>query len=200
MSCICSPEKRKAQAKRVSTLEILARFEDEHETLSRLAFVITGDIGTAERSVSEARELVRNGVYPFPFREQLTEWVKWVTIKAAITNSLHEIALCESRYANQNCMHSEHLLNGNDSKLREFRNFLLRIDPQIVIGELDPLARALAILRTTVRASILDCILRLKLSLDTVLAANCRAMTWLEEKRTGLSDKAPTPEPKLEKP
>ena len=200
MSCICSPKKRKAQAKRVSTLEILARFEDEHETLSRLAFVITGDIGTAERSVSEARELVTNGVYPFPFREQLTEWVKWVTIKAAITNSLHEIAPCESRYANQNCMHSEHLLNGNDSKLREFRNFLLQIDPEIVIGELDPLARAVAILRTTARASILDCILWLKLSLDTVLAANCRAMTRFEEKRAGLSDKAPTPEPKLEKP
>jgi hypothetical protein len=197
MSCIRSPKKRKAEAKRVSTFEILARFEVEHETFSRLAFVITGDIGAAERSVSEARELVTNGAHPFPF---LTEWVKWVTIKAAITNSLHEIARCESRYVNQNCMHSEHLLNGNNSKLSEFRNFLLQIDPEIVIGELDPLARAVAILRTTARASILDCILRLKLSLDTVLAANCRAMTWFEEKRTGLSDKAPTPESKLEKP
>ena len=184
----------------MSTFEILARFEDEHETLARLAFVITGDIGAAERSISEARELVTNGAHPFPFREQLTQWVKWVTIKAAITNSLHEIARCELRYVNQNCRHSEHLLNGNNSKLREFRNFLLQIDPEIVIGELDPLARAVAILRTTARASILDCILRLKLSLDTVLAANCRAMTWFEEKRTGLSDKAPTPEPKLEKP
>lgn len=200
MSCIRSPKKRKAEATRVSTFEILARFEVEHETFSRLAFVITGDMGAAERSVSEARELVTNGAHPFPFREQLTEWVKWVTIKAAITNSLHEIARCELRYVNQNCMHSEHLLNGNNSKLREFRNFLLQIDPEIVIGELDPLARAVAILRTTARASILDCILRLKLSLDTVLAVNCRAMTWFEEKRTGLSDKAPTPEPKLEKP
>ena len=200
MSCIRSPKKRKGEAKRVPTLEILARFEDEHETLSRLAFVITGDIGAADRSVSEARELVTNGAHPLPFREQLTEWVKWVTIKAAITNSLHEIARGESRYVNQNCMHSEHLLNGNDSKLREFRNFLLQIDPEIVIGELDPLARAVAFLRTTARASILDCILRLKLPLDTVLAANCRAITWFEEKRSGLSDKAPTPEPKLEKP
>jgi hypothetical protein len=200
MSCIRSPKKRKAEAKCVSTFEILARFEDKHETFSRLAFVITGDMGAAERSVSEARELVTNGAHPFPFREQLTEWVKWVTIKAAITNSLHEIARCESRYVNQNCMHSEHLLNGNNSKLREFRNFLLQIDPEIVIGELDPLARAVAILRTTARASILDCILRLKLSLDTVLAANCRAMTWFEEKRIALSDKAPTPEPRLEKP
>ena len=83
--------------------------------------------------------------HPLPFRKQLTEWVKRVTIEAAITNSLHEIARCESRYVNQNCTHSEHLLNGNDSKLREFRNFLLQIDPEIVIAELDPLARAIAI-------------------------------------------------------
>lgn len=200
MFCIHSTKKKIAQAKRASTAEILARLEDDHEPLSRLAFVITGDIGVAERSVSEARELVTNVAHPLPFRKQLTEWVKRVTIEAAITNSLHEIARCESRYVNQNCTHSEHLLNGNDSKLRELRNFVLHIDPEIVIAELDPLARAVAILRTTARASILDCILRLKLSLDTVLAANCRAMTWFAEKRTGLSDKGPTSEPKLEKP
>ena len=199
MACIRSPKKRKAEANRVSTWEILARFEDEHETLSKLALLITGDIGAAERSVSEARKLVRNGVHPLPFREQLREWVKWVTIEAAITNNLHEIARCESRYLNQNCTHSEHLLYGNDSKLRQFHNFLRQIDPEIVIAELDPLARAVAIMRTTARASILDCILLLQLSLDTVLAANCRAMTWVAEKRSGLSDKVPTPEPKMEK-
>jgi hypothetical protein len=198
MPCIHSTKKI-AEAKRASTAEILARLEHEHETLSRLAFVITGDIETAERSVSEARELAKNGAHPLPFPKHLTEWVKRVTIEAAITNSLDEIARCESRYVNHNCTHSEHLLNGNDSKLQEFRNFLLQIDPEIVIAELDPLARAVAIMRTTARASILDCILRLQLSLDTVLAANCKAMIWIAEKRTGLSDKAPTPEPKLEK-
>ena len=58
----------------------------------------------------------------------------------------------------------------------------------------------LVVLRTTGRASTLDCILQLRLSFDTVLAANCRAMTWFAEKRTGLSDKAPTPGQKLENP
>lgn len=200
MLCIRSPKKKKAEAKHVSTFEIRARFRDEHETLSRLAFVITGDRGAAERSVSKAHELVTNGVHPLPIRQPLKEWVKAVTITAAITNSLCEIARCESRYVNQDCMHSEHLLNGCDSKLKELRNFVLQTDPEIIIAELDPLARAVAIMRTTARASILDCILRLKLSLDTVLAANCRAMTWFEEKRTGLSYKAPIPEPKMEKP
>ena len=200
MSCIHSAKKKSAEVKRASTFEILAGFEDKREILWRMAFVITGDIEGAERSVSEARELVSNEVYPLPFREQLTEWVKWMTVKAAITNSLHEIARCESRYVHQNCIHSEHLLNGSDSKLREFRNFLLQIEPEIVVAELDPLARAVAILRTTARASILDCILRLQLSLDTVLAANCRAMDWFAEKRTELSHKGPSPQPKQEKP
>jgi hypothetical protein len=200
MSCICSVKKRKAEAKRVSTLEILARIEEEQETLWRLAYVITGDIGAAERSVGAARELVMNRAYPFPFPGQLTEWVKRVTINAAITNSLHEITRCGSRYVNQNCTHREHLLNGDDSKLREFRNLLMHIDPEIVIAELDSLARAVAILRTSACTSILDCILMLELSLDIVLAANCRAMTWFAEKRSGLGTKAPTPEPKQVKP
>jgi hypothetical protein len=195
MSRIHSTKKKIVEAKRASTSEITVRFQHEHEILSRLALVITGDIGAAELSVCKARELVTNGASPFP-----SEWHKRVTIEAAITNSFHEITRCESRYMYLNCDHSEHLLNGNDSKLREFRNLLLHIDPEIVIGELDPLARAVAILRTTGRASILDCILLLKLSLDTVLAANCRAMTWFAEKRTGLSDEAPTPGQKLEKP
>ncbi len=200
MPCIHSTNKKIAEAKRASTLEIQARFENEREILLRLAFLITGDLGAAERSVSQARELATDGAHPLPFHKQLTEWVKRVTIEAAITNSLHEIARSESRYINHNCTHPEHLLNGNDSKLGEFRNFLLQIDLKIVIAELDPLARAVAIMRTTARASILDCILRLRLSLDTVLAANCKVMIWIAEKRSGLSDKAPTAEPKQEKP
>ena len=39
-------------------------------------------------------------------------------------------------------------------------------------------------LRTTSRASILDCTTPLKLSADTVLAANCRAVSWIAERRS----------------
>ena len=193
-----SAKKKVAEAKRASTLETMVRFGYEHEILSRLALVITGDIRAAELSVCKARELVTNGKSPLPFRKHLTEWLKQVTVEAAITSSLDQIARCESRYMYLSCTRSEHLLNGSDSKLRHFCNLLLRTDPEIVIRELDPLARAVAILRTTGHASILDCILLLRLHLETVLAANCRAMAWLAEKRTALSDKARTPEQKLE--
>jgi hypothetical protein len=198
MSRTHSTKRKIAEAKRASISEILVRFEREQEILLRLALAITGDKGTAELSICRARELVMNGESSLPFRKLLTEWLKRVTVETAVTSSLHEIARCESRYMYLNCTHSEHLLNGSDSKLRQFRNLLLYIDPEIVVRELDPLARAVAILRTTGRASILDCILRLRLSLETVLAANCRAMAWFAEKRTALSDKAPTPEQKLE--
>lgn len=200
MFCGHSTQSTKPRTKRASSSEILDQFEHERETLSRLAFVIMGDKGAADLSVSEARELAMNGTNPFPFRDQLTEWVKWVTIKTVIKNSLDEIARCGPRYGYQNCAHTEHLLNGNGSKLQEFRNFLLQIDPELIIAELDPLARAVAILRVTERASILDCILRLKLSLDAVLAANCRTMTWFAERQTVAIDQAPALEAKLEKP
>jgi hypothetical protein len=164
-------------------LEILASFEDEHEKLVRLALLIAGDIEAADQSVRNAQEMATHSGCPLPLRGQLTEWVKWMTIKSAIACSHHEIVPCAPKYFNQTCTHSEHLLNGNDSKLQEFSNFLSRANPEMVIAELDPLARAVAVLRTTARASILDCTLKLKLSPDTVLAANCRAMTWIVQKR-----------------
>ena len=193
MSWLPSTKKKAAVTGRVSTLEILARFENEHEVLSRLALLITGNTVAAKRSVSKARELATHGASPLPFREQLTEWAKCVTIKAAIAHSRDEIGLCAPRYVNQTCTHAEHLLHGNDARLHESHSCLLHIDPKTVIAALDPLARAVVILRTTARASILDCALRFGLHPDTVLAANCRAMTWITEKGTGLTDKAPGP-------
>jgi hypothetical protein len=187
-----STRKKTTAVNRASTLEFLASFEDDHENLLRLALLITGDIDAAERSVRTAHEMATHGAYPFSFR-QLAAWVKWVTIKSAIASTLDEIAPYEPKYVNRNCTHSEHLLNGNDSKLQIFCNFLCATDPEIVIAELDPLARAVAILRTIARASILDCTLPLSMSADAVLAANCRVMTWIAEKRNRAhADTAPS--------
>lgn len=192
--------KKKVGAGRASTVEILACFDDEYEILLRLAILIAGDTELAERSVSDAREMAVHGATPLPFREQLTEWVKWTTIKAAIRNSLLEIGSCEPKYLNWTCIHSEHFLHGNDSKLQESRNFVLQVKPEIFIAGLDSLARAVAILRTTARASILDCTLRLNVSPDTVLAANCQAMTWLTEKQNRSDGEAKSSETKVAKP
>ena len=101
MSCIRSLKKRKAEAKRVYLLEILDRFEEEQETLRRLALVITGDMGSCGKIGQRGTGTGHKSGSPFPFPGQLREWVKRVTIEAAITGSLHEIARCESRYLNQ---------------------------------------------------------------------------------------------------
>lgn len=58
MPCTHSTKKI-AEAKTRVDGGILARLEDEHKTLLRLAFVITRDIETAERSVREALELAK---------------------------------------------------------------------------------------------------------------------------------------------
>ena len=182
MSCTHPAKLKIATVNRVSSLDTLERFRKEREVLVGLAFLITGNTRNAEQAVSKARELMTNWAIPFAPPEQLTKWVRWVTIKAAVAESLDEIRSYEPRYLNRTCMHAEHLLHGN-SKLQQFHDFLVHLNPAMVIGELDPLARAVAVLRTTSRASILDCALPLKLSVDTVLAANCRAMSWIAEKR-----------------
>jgi len=181
MPCIHPANLKRAAVSRVSSLEILARFRDEHEALLALALLITGNIRDAEGAVSRARGLMTNWVIPFAPPEQLTKWVRWVTIKTAVADSLDEIRHYEPRYMNRTCMHADHLLNGN-SKLQQFHDFLLHLNPAIVIAELDPLARAVAVLRTTSRASFLDCALPLKSSADIVLAANCQAMSWIAKK------------------
>lgn len=185
MSCIHPANLKRAAVRHVSSLEILEWFRDEHEVLLALALLISGNIRNAEGAVSKARELMTNWVIPFAPPEQLTKWVRWVTIKAAVADSLDEIRHYEPMYMNRTCMHTEHLLNGN-SKLQQFHDLLLHLNPAIVIAELDPLARAVAVLRTTSRASFLDCTLPLKLSADTVLAANCQAMSWIAKKWNGV--------------
>jgi len=106
----------------VPSLQILERFRDEREALLALALLITGNIGGAEGAVDKARELMTNWVIPFAPPEQLTKWVKWVTIKAAVADSLDEIRHYEPTYLNRTCMHAEHQNNEARSRLvRESR-------------------------------------------------------------------------------
>jgi len=182
MACIHPANLKTAAVSRVSSLETLERFRTEHEVLVALAFLITGNTRNAEGAVNKACELMANWAIPFASPEQLTKCVRWVTVKAAVADSLDEIRSYGARYFNRTCMHAEHLLHAN-SKLQQFHDFLVHLNPMVVIGELDPLARAVAVLRTTSRGSILDCALPLKLPVDTVLAANCRAISWIAQMR-----------------
>ena len=140
----------------------------------RLALMITGNAGNARQCLIKARETAFQGQNPLLGR--FTEWIKWLTIEAAaLSTSDGAISRCEVSYENLHCTHPEHLVQTGDSKLQEYHSFLSRIDPRIIIALLDALSRAVLILRTTARASILDCTQSLDLTPNTVLTANCCA-------------------------
>ncbi len=160
-----------------SVSEVVACFRDERDLLFRLALLIAGDKATAEQSVVNACDMTVQG--HSPFRDRLTEWAKSSTIMSAISKTVDAIRSCEPAYKDLRCLHSEHRAQSNDPE--RHMSFLFGIDPTIIIAERDPLARAVLVLSTAIGASIQDCALRLNVSRRTVLAANCRAMTWLRD-------------------
>ncbi|MBZ5664144.1 MAG: hypothetical protein LAO30_06020 [Acidobacteriia bacterium] len=162
-----------------SVLEVLACFRDERSLLFRLALLITSDEATANQSVVNACETTVQG--HSPFRDWLTEWAKAATITSAICRCIAAIRSCEAAYKDLRCSHSEHLSQGDDAEREHRLSVVLSTDPRVVIAELDPLARAVLVLRLALRSSIQDCVLRLNVSRAAILAANCHAMTWLRE-------------------
>ncbi len=164
-----------------SISEIVGCFSDERLLLSRLALLITGDQATADQSVVDACDMAVEG--HGPFRDWLFEWAKTVTITSTISRCGAAIRSCETAYRDRRCSHADHLQQGDLAERESSLNFILQTDPGTVIAELDALSRALLVLRVAIRSSIQDCVVRLNVSRAAVLAANCRAMTWLHDLR-----------------
>jgi DNA-directed RNA polymerase specialized sigma24 family protein len=160
-----------------SPAEVVACFQDQGNVLSQLAFLITGDRATADQAVVEAREITLQGNRPF--RNWLFEWAKAATIASAISHGTEAIRLREAAYKDQRCLHVEHLSQGDAEERAANLDFILGADAQTLIAELDPLCRAVLVLRLAIRSSIQDCALRLNVSRAAVLAATCHALTWL---------------------
>jgi hypothetical protein len=161
-----------------SPAEIVACFQGQRNVLGRLAFLITGDQTTADYTVDQACEMTlqRNS----PFRDWLFEWAKAATIASAISHGTEAIHICEAAYKDRRCPHLEHLSRG-DAERAASLDLILGTDAQTLIAELDPLCRAVLVLRVAIRSSIQDCALRLNVSRAAVLTANCHALTWLQE-------------------
>src|ERR1035438_6840254 len=164
-----------------SPAEIVACFQDQRTVLGRLAFLITGEQATAKQAVVQACEMTlqRNR----PFREWLFEWAKAATITRAISHGTEAIRICEANYTDRRCPHVEHLSQGDAEERAASLDLILGTDAQTLIAELDPLCRAILVLRVAIRSSIQDCALRLNVSRAAVLGANCHAMTWLHDGR-----------------
>ena len=161
-----------------SPAEVVACFQDQRNVLGRLAFLITGDQATAEQAVAQACEMTLQG--KSPFRDWLLEWAKAATIASAISHGTEAIRICETVYKDRRCPHVEHLSRGDAEERAASLDLILGTDNQTLIAELDPLCRAVLVLRVAIRSSIQDCVLRLNVSRAAVLGANCHAMTWID--------------------
>jgi hypothetical protein len=163
-----------------SPAEIVACFQGQRNVLGRLAFLITGDQTTADQAVDQACEMTLQG--NSPFRDWLFEWAKAATIASAISHGTEAIRICEAAYKDRRCPHVEHLSRGDAEERSASLDLILGTDAQTLIAELDPLCRAVLVLRVAIRSSIQDCAFRLNVSRAAVLTANCHALTWLQER------------------
>ena len=162
-----------------SPAEIVACFQDQRSVLGRLAFLITGDQTRADQAVDQACEMTLQG--NSPFHDWLFEWAKVATIASAISHWAEALRICEAAYKDRRCLHVKHLSRGDADERAVSLDLILATDAQTLIAGLDPLCRAVLVLRVAIRSSIQDCALRLNVSRAAVLAANCHALTWLQE-------------------
>ncbi len=160
-----------------SAAEVVTCFRDERCLLTKLAFLITEDQASADRSVDNACDVTLHG--NSPFRDWLLEWAKAATITSAISQKLPALRNCEAAYQHKRCDHVEHSWQCDGDQREASLGLIVKADPRKLIAELDTLCRAILVLRLAVRSSIQDCVLRLNVSRAAVLAANCQAMTWL---------------------
>ena len=161
-----------------SAADIAACFRDQRNLLDKLAFLVTADRAIAERAVAQACEITLQG--SSPFRKWLLEWAKAATIAAATSLQGDAIRLCKAMYKDRRCPHVEHLSQLDDERRVASLALILQMDTEKIIAELDPLCRAILVLRIAIRSSIQDCSFRLNVSRAAMLAANCHAMTWLD--------------------
>lgn len=163
-----------------SAAEIVACFRDQRNLLDKLAFLTTADEAIVERAVAQACEITLQE--NSPFRDWLLEWAKAATIAAATSLQGDAIRACEAMYKDRPSPHVEHLCQFDDEQRATSLALILQMDTQKIIAELDPLCRAILVLRIAIRSSIQDCSLRLNVSRAAVLAAKCHAMTWLDHR------------------
>ncbi len=169
---------KNAARTQASASDITSCFHNEKGTLFRLAFLITGDEAQAETSVINAYELTLQG--KAPFRDWLFEWAKSATVRSAIWARLDHIREWEREYRDSQWVHHEPFQPQTFTEQQPSAESLLRLDPDLVIAELDPFARAILVLRGILNASVRDCAVQLNVSRGAVLAAQCRITNWLQ--------------------
>ena len=150
---------------------------NEGNILFRLAYLVTADEAQAEDSVIAAYDLARQR--KTPFRDWPLEWAKCATVRSAIQARLADLRECGDRYKSSACNQPRRHQWVMRPDLPAMTESILRLDPEMVIAELDSLARAILVLRGVLSASVRDCSIQLNVSSESVLAVQRRITTWL---------------------
>ena len=157
-----------------SVEEIHAIFEADRDDLFRIALIITGDQVQARQCLVDASGLAEYGGEIF--RDWLRSWSRYVTARTAAVRIRDVAERSVQRYLTSTCEHTNHDVL-SDEQLALFR----RLDPEHVVHSLDPLVRAVLVLRGCLRASIADCGLLLQVSRKCITPAYCIGLTWVNK-------------------
>ncbi len=163
-----------------SAAEIEFAFGAQQDFLFWLALMIAGNDEVAQKCIIGASGLSQQGAGVF--RDWLDEWARSATVRFAIGEARDQIAEAVHSYDGLSCPHGGHpTLSPEDVRA------LRTTDAQILLAGLDPLARAVLVLRGVRKAAIQDCALSLDVSRGTILAAYCRATEGLLQPPAELS-------------
>ena len=168
------PERSKSGL--ASSDEIRSAFAGQRDHLYWIALLITGDDTLADLAVVNASALSAN--YSSVFRDWLNGWATYATVRAAI-REVHGLISASARYLEHSS--SEHPDDGavlSDDQVASLR----QVDPQDIIGALDPLARSALVLRGVQHASIADAALLLGEPSRVVAVAYGQALRWNRER------------------
>jgi len=174
------PQSPGGEERFASAAEIEFAFGAQQDYLFWLALIITGNDEVAQKCIVGASGLSQQGAGVF--RDWLDEWARSATVRFAIGEARDQIAEAVHSYEGLSCPHGGHpTLSPEDVRA------LRTTDPQILLAGLDPLARAVLVLRGVRKAAIQDCALSLDVSRGTILAAYCRATEGLLQPPAELS-------------
>jgi hypothetical protein len=168
-----APETSARDSRFASAVEIQDVFEAQSEQLLWSAEVITGDSKLAALCVIDASKLAGNN--SAIFRDWLEQWARNATVRASLAHMHAQIShTAETRYEHVQCSHGGHepLSSGEVAALQQW-------PPSELASHLDPLSRAVLILRGVQHAAVQECALTLGVPRTMVLAAYCNAIDWL---------------------
>jgi DNA-directed RNA polymerase specialized sigma24 family protein len=150
-----------------------AIFTGDFEFLYWIARVITGEPGLAQRAMERVKHINESGRPPF--RDWLFHWARMTVARASAREVQGPILAAASRYMSTACSHELHeLLNAE-----QFAT-LGAIDISRFIAELDPLVRAMLVLRGILHCSIFECAIVLNTPARCANMAYCKALQWVK--------------------